>query len=404
MRKLLSVLLVGAALSSCSKKDPDPAPAPAPHVDPDKPDVPPTPPEEPGVVKGDNGKKYYTGLVHDADEFKGLGEVHMQFADGECDNLPENFDLRTLGVVPTVKDQGQCGSCWAFSKTGALESALMQVGKILNLSEQELVSNDRSQWGCDGGLLSNFKYQIDHGQGLEVDFPYTARNSPSRTIPVAAKGTGFFYVGSPDRAPTEKEVKCAMYKYKTVPWVTADASAWGSPPSSERTPFARCGSGQTNHAIGSVGWWKNGNVSEWIMKNSWGTAWGDHGYMSLPHMCGNFQEEVAFIQVAQPPGPTPTPGPGPDPTPTPPSPCIPPKIKLPVMALIHPGDEIMLGVRPTAGWTYQWFADGVIVPNVTEAMYYVAPSKDTVYKLVASSSCGTAESSEKVSFLLGRSH
>ncbi len=335
------------------------------------------------VIKSPKGKEFHTGLRHKKKALEGLGETHLTLA--ECDNLPEEFDLRTLGTVPVVKNQGSCGSCWSFSKTGSLESAtLASGGKMLDLSEQELVACDKTQWGCDGGLLTDFKYQIDHGQGLEKDMPYTSgstgRNGTCKTLPVAAKGMSFAYVGAANRAPTEKELKCALYKSHTIPWITVSASnAWGSPPASEKTVYSRCGRGQTNHAVGVVGWFKGSNgKTAFIMKNSWGTSWGDKGYMSLPLGCDNFGEEVAYVITQN-------------------LPCKPPMVKLPAEVQVEMGTEAMLGVKEVEGVDYTWFkgSDQIGVGN----MIYVSPSEDTIYKLVAKNSCGASESSVRVKMI-----
>jgi len=88
------------------------------------------------------------------------------------------IDWSTKGVVTPIKDQGQCGSCWAFSSTGGLEGTYAQsTGKLLSFSEQQLVdcSSDYGNMGCNGGLMSwAFDYVLAHGITLEEDYPYTA--------------------------------------------------------------------------------------------------------------------------------------------------------------------------------------------------------------------------------------
>lgn len=388
---MLRLFLVLAFFVSCSKQEvPGPAPIPAPS-------------DEAYVrIAGANGKVYHTGLLQSLKRQNKLGATHVKFAD--CDNLPDSFDLRPLGLVPPVRDQGNCGSCWSFSKTGSLESALLGIGKSLDLSEQELVSCDREQYGCGGGNLSDFRYQIKTGQSLESEFPYTASDSRCKSsgLSDAYKGVSFVYVGSPGGSPTEKELQCALYKGRTIPWITVSASGgWGSPPSSENVMYSRCGRGQTNHAVGVVGWKTINGKLGFIMKNSWGKSWGADGYMVLPLGCDSFGEEVAYIQVQQPPvpptpTPTPTPTPpGPTPTPTPtPGPCKPPYVKLPSNVQIELGSEVQLGVKPMGGVFYQWFASGVMVGAGN--ILYASPEADTVYKLQASNSCGMAESSVQV--------
>lgn len=257
------------------------------------------------IIKGEGpqlGKEFHTGLVNIKGNQPVEDRTYMEL-DG-CDSLPDAYDLRDIGTVPPIKDQGQCGSCWAFSKTGSFESALLASGKYYTaFSEQELVSCDRTQFGCQGGYLHSEEYQITHGQGLDKDLPYksgvTQRSGICKLIPMAEKAIKFVYVGAAGRYPTETELKCALYKTHTVPWIVVSATgAWGSPPASYKTPYTRCGRGQTNHAVGVVGWYKDPKgKTQFIMKNSWGESWGDKGYMSLALGCDSFGEEVAFISL-----------------------------------------------------------------------------------------------------------
>lgn len=335
------------------------------------------------VLEMANGKKYHTGLL-ERDNLKNLSAPHVRFND--CSNLPDAFDLRPLGVVPPIKDQGQCGSCWAFSKTGSLESALLGQKKTMTLSVQELVSNDKNQFGCGGGYLDDFKYQIQHGQGLAKDFPYVAADVSSKKIPVAAQGVSFQYVGSANQGPTENELKCALVKYKTVPWITVGATSyWGSPPASEKTPYTNCQRSGVNHAVGVVGYFKDASgKTQFIMKNSWGAGWGDKGYMALALGCDSFGDSAAFIEIA--PAPVP---PSPEPTPKP-VPCSAPKVAQAAEVQFLAGVQAMIGVAEEKDTTYTWSADGKTVG--TTAMIYVSPAKDTVYKLSAKNSCAIAES------------
>lgn len=332
------------------------------------------------VIQG-QGREYHTGLMHKPKDLVGLGEMHVMLEG--CDNLPDSLDLRDLNVVPPTRDQGSCGSCWSFSKTGSLESAVAaQTGKFLDLSEQELVSCDHSQYGCDGGLLTDFKYQIDKGQSLESDFPYTARDSACKTgLKAAAKGVSFAYAGQSNRRATEQEVMCALYKTHTIPWITVSANNnWSSAPKSYKTPYNRCGRGQTNHAVGVVGWYKANGKTQFIMRNSWGKGFGDGGFMSLPLGCDNFGEEIAYIITDA-------------------APCKPPLVKLPAEVTTMPEVEVVLGVKAQAGVDYTWFEGDKEVAK--GAVMYVTVTKETVYKLVAKNACGTSESSVKVKLVQG---
>lgn len=333
-----------------------------------------------------DGVKHGLGLIHKAAVLQGLGEQHVVLAG--CDNLPADFDLRDVNTVPPVRDQGQCGSCWAHSETASLESAtLASGGAALDLSEQELVSCDRDNDGCGGGNLNGFKYQISHGQGLEKDFPYTASDERCQQVPVAAKGIDYAMVGQAGRTAKAAEVQCALYKSHTIPWVTVSAGGgnWNNPPTSDMGVFSRCGGGQTNHAVGIVGWHTVGGKLYFIMRNSWGPSWGstggrpgaEKGYALMPLGCDSLGEEVGYIITKA-------------------TPVTPPHVKLPVNVTIEKGDSVLLGVQAEDSVSYQWSTGGVDIAGATNATYEASPTVDTVYKLTGKNAAGSTESSVKV--------
>lgn len=258
--------------------------------------------------------EYHTGLVK-SKELLEAKKVDLS-ADPDCANLPDHFDLLT-DVTPSpvsdVRNQGSCGSCWSFSETGAFESFLRTMGLgDYDLSEQELVSNDSRNYGCNGGNLSS--YQSSHGQGKESDFPYTARDSSRKEIPPVGKAPEWEVLSGSGKA-IEKSVMCGLYKYHTVPWITVGADGdWGSPPSSEGAVWSRCSNNGTNHAIGVTGWKTVDGKVYFHAKNSWGKSWGQNGYAWIPLGCDGFGEEVAFMP-ASPKPPTPPPPPPPPPAP-----------------------------------------------------------------------------------------
>lgn len=196
-----------------------------------------------------------------------------------------SIDYRTLGHVTPVKDQGACGSCWAFSTTGAIEGQIFKkTGKLVSLSEQNLVDCSRAYgtYGCSGAWMADaYQYVLDNG-GIEseANYPYTAQDDQpcfydSRRS--AAKITGFKFLPAGD----EKALADAVATVGPIT-VTIDAS---NPSfqfySSGIYDEPHCDGNNLNHAVLLVGYGTEGGQDYWIIKNSWGTLWGENGYMKI---------------------------------------------------------------------------------------------------------------------------
>lgn len=336
--------------------------------------------------------RYFTGFKPKAKELQGLGETHVTLND--CDNLPAEFDLRDLNVVAPVRDQGQCGSCWAFSQTQSLESATVaNGGPSLDLSEQELVSCDTANEGCNGGNLNGFGYQIKNGQSLLKDYPYTSgaagdSGTCQSGLKPATQGSSFVNVGDETKLATEKDVQCALFKSHTIPWIVVAASdAWMSPPTGDNDVYTGCAAdGQLNHAVGVVGWKTIKGKVYFKMRNSWGTSWGGtagrpgaaKGYMLMPLGCDQLGAEVAYLQTKA-------------------QGCQAPEPRLPAQISIQRGDTTRLAVTPQAGVTYAWEANGAAVGAGPDAA--VSPAATTVYRVVGRNACGTGSSQVRVNVL-----
>ncbi|XP_066344675.1 oryzain alpha chain-like [Miscanthus floridulus] len=238
------------------------------------------------------------------------------------EELPESVDWRTKGAVAEVKDQGSCGSCWAFSTIAGVEGINQIVtGDLISLSEQELVDCDTSyNQGCNGGLMDYaFEFIINNG-GIDTEADYPYKGTDGR-CDANKKNAKVVTIDSYEDVPanSEKSLQKAVANQPVSVAIEAGGSAFQLYSSGIFT--GKCGTA-LDHGVTAVGYGTENGKDYWIVKNSWGSSWGESGYIRMERnikassgKCGIAVEpSYPLKEGANPPNPGPTP---PSPTPEP---------------------------------------------------------------------------------------
>ncbi|THD23701.1 Secreted cathepsin L 1 [Fasciola hepatica] len=205
--------------------------------------------------------------------------------------VPESIDWRESGYVTEVKDQKNCGSCWAFATTGAVEGQYMKNERVnVSFSEQQLVdcSRDFGNYGCNGGLMENaYEYLKRFGLETESSYPYQGVEGQCQYDSKlgVAKVINFQTVRSGDEVKLMNLVG-AQGPAAVALDVEPDVKMYKSGIYQSQT----CSSETFNHAMLVVGYGTQDGTEYWIVKNSWGSLWGESGYIRLArnrkNMCG----------------------------------------------------------------------------------------------------------------------
>ena len=187
------------------------------------------------------------------------------------------------GYATSIKNQGSCGSCWAFACVGLLESQILKNdGVEVDLSEQHMLDCNPWGWGCNGGYWPN-DMLVNTGSPYESCYPYLAYETPcDNSCPIAYSAQSWEFVTEDNVVPDTELIKQAIYTYGAVSagiFVDSVFQAYtgGVMDRCKRNPR------WTNHAIILCGW--DDAKGAWLLKNSWSTGWGENGYMWITYGC-----------------------------------------------------------------------------------------------------------------------
>jgi C1A family cysteine protease len=229
---------------------------------------------------------YPKGCLVPRDLANRIGVSHSRFG-SRLLALPDvtlaQYDCRTLGFVTPIKNQGNCGDCWNFAGIGAAEMAAIIGGlgtaDTVNWSEQSVLDCG-SNGGCNGDWPETALEQAKNsGIANTSDYPYRGGRGHCRNVPHTNFVTSYGYVGSSEAVPSVQAIKNSLFAHGPLAVAVAADDAFAN--YRPGTVFKDSGSRDIDHAVILVGW--DDSKGAWIMRNHWGTDWGNEGYMDIEY-------------------------------------------------------------------------------------------------------------------------
>lgn len=210
--------------------------------------------------------------------------------------LPYAKNWLKEGVIGDVKDQGRCGSCWAFSAVASVEAAYaIRYNSSIVLSEEQLVDCDVVDNGCDGGLMANaFRWIEQNPLCTSTEYPYVSGSILSPTCNTSCRPKVSLVSYERVEPLNEWALKYRVYKQPVSVAVDAMSTAFQFYKSGV-VDTDTCGT-QLDHGVAIIGYGNGFGKDYWIVRNSWGEGWGDEGYIKIArgkNMCG-IEEEATY--------------------------------------------------------------------------------------------------------------
>ncbi len=229
---------------------------------------------------------YVSGLKNDEQQLSAtVGSYGCKTFTSAATSAPSSLDWRQKNAVTSVKDQGQCGSCWTFSSTGAAEGSwAISKGQLIDLSEQQLVDCatgvSYGSHGCSGGQMEGAdKYLIEHGQCSLASYPYTSGTTMKEGTCKTCSSVARFTSCSDVKPNDQISLKGAVALNPVSVAIEADTRYFQSY-SGGILDSASCGT-SLDHGVLVVGYGVENGVKYWNVKNSWSSTWGENGYIRI---------------------------------------------------------------------------------------------------------------------------